>query len=202
MGALIRRCPTLLLLLCASVDALPSRPWRRGPLEPQPSPAPASASPSPALWFEQTLDHFSPGDGEAAATWPQRYFANAASHAPGGPVFLCVGGEGPPLEPSVVESSGSHCVDAVGLAAPHGALLLALEHRFYGQSLPTPDFSTASLRLLSHDKALADLRTFRAHATQRFSLPPDTRWLAFGGSYPVRARPGAGRVLRRPLTRL
>ncbi len=70
------------------------------------------------------------------------------------------------------------------LAARTGALLLALEHRFYGASFPAPDVSTPSLRLLSSRQALADLARFHTHVTAAFGVPPGTRWVTFGGSYP------------------
>jgi hypothetical protein len=34
------------------------------------------------------------------------------------------------------------------LAERHRALIVAVEHRFYGESIPTPDFTTANLRFL------------------------------------------------------
>jgi len=58
---------------------------------------------------------------------------------------VCVGGEGPPLDKSVLTSS-VHCNDMVELGREVGALLLALEHRFYGYSMPAEDYSTHSLR--------------------------------------------------------
>jgi hypothetical protein len=35
-------------------------------------------------------------------------------------------------------------------------MIVAIEHRFYGQSMPTNDSSTQSLRLLTSAQALAD----------------------------------------------
>jgi hypothetical protein len=43
------------------------------------------------------------------------------------------------------------------LAKQHSAMLVNVEHRFYGQSYPTKDMSTENLSLLSADQALADL---------------------------------------------
>lgn len=106
----------------------------------------ASAAPAPR-WVEQPLDHF---DSVDTRTWKQRYFANdewfvkrnnvnnarnkkvadAAAAAP--VVFLCMGGEGPALAPSVVVTGGVHCALMVDIAKRRGALVVALEHRFYG----------------------------------------------------------------------
>jgi len=61
-------------------------------------------------------------------------------------VFCCVGGEGPPLTENVVITGEYHCALMVTLAAAHGALIVALEHRYYGESVPTPDLSTENMR--------------------------------------------------------
>jgi len=62
--------------------------------------------------------------------------------------------------------------------------VLALEHRFYGPSQPTGDLTVASLRYLSSSQALADAARFVTHVSEVFSLPPNTKWVSFGGSYP------------------
>ena len=59
-----------------------------------------------------------------------------------------------------------------------------LEHRFYGASQPTGDVSVASLRYLSSSQALADAARFVSHVTREYGLPPTTKWVSFGGSYP------------------
>ena len=45
-------------------------------------------------WLTQRIDHFSPD----SRTFQQRYFINTTFYEAGGPIFLCVGGEGPPLD--------------------------------------------------------------------------------------------------------
>ena len=60
-------------------------------------------------YFDQRLDHF---DGTNAANWSQAYYVNDtfwAGPKSGAPVFLCVGGEGPPFDGSVVQVRGSPC---------------------------------------------------------------------------------------------
>ena len=61
------------------------------------------ASPS-ARYVEQRQDHF---DGSNSNTWLQAYYVNDSQWIPGtrAPVFLCIGGEGPPLDGSVVTHS-------------------------------------------------------------------------------------------------
>ena len=128
----------------------------------------------PTQWFtEQRVDHF---DGANADTFGQRYWVNDTfwkagptdgSTAARSVAFLCVGGEGPPLDGSVVVES-IHCNDAVELAPKLGALVVALEHRYYGESVPTEDFSTPNLRYLSSHQALADLANFRVHVAAQY----------------------------------
>lgn len=172
-------------------------------------------------WVTQPLDHFDANDVAEALkrdvgsrfaststttstlrTWHQRWFANAKYFNPDSStnrqpvVFLCVGGEGPGFEPSVVTTGGPHC----GLAVSHakelyeknndGALIVALEHRFYGASQPTGDLKLESLRYLSSEQALHDLARFVECVVDEFELPNTQdknrapKFIAFGGSYP------------------
>lgn len=63
------------------------------------------------------------------------------------------------------------------------AQILALEHRFYGESVPNGNLETANYRYLTVQQALADLKHFRDSYQQ--TLPSaDTKWIAIGGSYP------------------
>ncbi|KAI4814836.1 hypothetical protein KUCAC02_005023 [Chaenocephalus aceratus] len=108
--------------------------------------------------IHQQLDHFNRQD---AKTFPQRFFVNEAFwQRPDGPVFLFIGGEGPVYEFDVL--AGHH----VDMAAEHGALLLAVEHRFYGESI-NPD----------------GLNTENLYIVQSFSLSRRNIWISFGGSY-------------------
>lgn len=134
-------------------------------------------------YFDQRLDHFDRSNG---ATFQQRYFVNTTywkgpdSNAP---VFLCVGGEGPPLDYLVLVSS-VHCNDMVELAPKHGALLLALEHRYYGPSTPNGDWSSENLKWLNSEQALGDMAYFHSHISEEFSLTTSNKWVTWGGSYP------------------
>ena len=49
------------------------------------------------------------------------------------------------------------------LAEKHGALMVAVEHRFYGESQPTADMSTDNLRFLTSEQGLADLAKVTAY---------------------------------------
>lgn len=84
----------------------------------------------PAHYVTQHLDHFNVANFNR--TWQQRYWVNASFYKPGGPVFILVGGEGAESRYDVVY--GEH----VSLAQTHGAIVFALEHRYYGGSVPVP----------------------------------------------------------------
>lgn len=115
-------------------------------------------------WFTQSLDHF---DRQVTKKWQQRSFQNDTFFDGTGPVFLCVGGEGPPLDASVLIAS-VHCNDMVELAPQVGALMLAVEHRYYGDSMPTGrELSTEKLRWLSSQQALGDLAEFHTQVIQQ-----------------------------------
>uniref|UniRef100_A0A3B4H5V4 Peptidase S9 prolyl oligopeptidase catalytic domain-containing protein n=1 Tax=Pundamilia nyererei TaxID=303518 RepID=A0A3B4H5V4_9CICH len=89
-------------------------------------------------WIVQPLDHF---NQQNSNTFPQRFFVNEAYwQHPDGPVFLYIGGEGPLVEYDVL--TGHHS----DMAEEHGALLLALEHRFYGDSI-NPDGQLSGILL-------------------------------------------------------
>lgn len=100
------------------------------------------------LYLEQLLDHFSQEGSTPNGTFWQRYFYSnryaKPTTRPNAPVyaFLCVGGEGPSLDRSVLVDS-VHCSgDMIELARMihegHQATvhLFALEHRYYGSSYP------------------------------------------------------------------
>ena len=156
------------------------------------------------VYLEQQLDHFRKTDNEANATFKQRYFysdrfagnisrANAPVYA-----FLCVGGEGPRLDKSVLVDS-VHCSgDMVELskrlyegeqARVH---LFALEHRYYGESYPefkdkngnaTSPVTNENLVFLSSRQALADIAHFISTMNDAHDLHKN-KWITFGGSYP------------------
>ena len=148
----------------------------------------AASEADPSMhWFTSRLDHF---DRQNTATWQQRSFQNATFFNGSGPVFLCVGGEGPPLDATVLTNS-VHCNDMVELAPKVGALMLAVEHRYYGFSMPAADDKFGaltwrkSLQWLSSQQALADLAEFHLQISQNYSLDPArNKWVSFGGSYP------------------
>ncbi|GAM26864.1 hypothetical protein SAMD00019534_100390, partial [Acytostelium subglobosum LB1] len=128
-----------------------------------------------AQWFTQTVDHFS----FHSDTFQQQYYVNDTfwDREMAGPIFLIIGGENPITSKYV---TGQFVIN--DYAREHGALLLAIEHRFYGKSIPTPDLSTPNLDLLSSDQALADIANFRNYISFKYRAFTN-KWIAFGGSY-------------------
>lgn len=142
-------------------------------------------------FFTQNIDHF---NREYNGTFQQRYFINQTywnnriisddvqdDHQV---VFLCIGGEGPALDKSVLVNS-VHCNDMVELAPKYNALLLALEHRYYGPSNPFGrDYSTKSLQYLNSEQALEDIASFHSFVSTKYNVAPTAKWVTWGGSYP------------------
>jgi len=78
-------------------------------------------------WFTQKLDHY---DRQVTKSWQQRSFQNDTFFDGTGPVFICVGGEGPAMDASVLVAS-VHCNDMVRAAAMTLFFLLLLLLLFY-----------------------------------------------------------------------
>ncbi|CAJ0595738.1 unnamed protein product [Cylicocyclus nassatus] len=127
-------------------------------------------------FFYQKLDHFDPTD---TATWRQRYFQNSHYYNGTNVVFLMIGGEGPENIAWVANEN----YPFVKWAKQYGAIMFALEHRFYGESRPTTDQSVENLRYLSSRQALEDLASFIKAMNKEHNLE-NPRWITFGGSYP------------------
>ncbi|RHY95316.1 hypothetical protein DYB35_009301 [Aphanomyces astaci] len=130
------------------------------------------------LWFSnQKLDHTNPSNSNV---WNQRYFVNSTFYGgPGSPVFLTIEGEWT-ASLSTVTSGGDYFN---ALAKKHKALIVSLEHRFYGKSQPFANLSTANLKYLSADQALADIANFQDFFSKSQNITADSKWVAVGASY-------------------
>jgi hypothetical protein len=65
---------------------------------------------------------------------------------------------------------------------------VVLEHRYYGESFPTPDLSTENLRFLTTQQALADVAYFAQNIVfkgleEENLTAPNVPYIAYGGSY-------------------
>ena len=68
------------------------------------------------------------------------------------------------------------------IGANYEALLISLEHRYYGDSQPFDDWSTPNLKYLTSQQALADIASFIDAQNDSFNRKAD--WIVIGGSYP------------------
>ena len=104
-------------LFAASVSAIPEPRWKLK----------VSMEDFTTHWFDNQLDHFNPSDER---TYKQRYWYNDKYYSgkdAQGPVFLYICGEwtcSPPDDQMFPMMVG----------ADHSALLVSLEHRYYGES--------------------------------------------------------------------
>ncbi|XP_036091093.1 thymus-specific serine protease isoform X2 [Rousettus aegyptiacus] len=142
---------------------------------PGPNPGPAAAALPAEGWLQQALDPFNASDGRS---FLQRYWVNDRHWASrDGPVFLHLGGEGS-LGPGAVMRG-----HPAALAPAWGALVIGLEHRFYGLSIPAGGLDTAQLRFLSSRHALADVVSARLALSRLLNVSSSSPWVCFGGSY-------------------
>eukprot|EP00126_Sphaerothecum_destruens_P015583 Sdes_comp9605_c0_seq1m1091 len=132
------------------------------------------------LFFNQKLVHepiTAQLLGVSSKTWKQRYFMDKTYwNGSDGPVFLLFGGE------SALSMESLQNLAITDYAKQFNALLLALEHRYYGISMPT-NCSTENLeRYLSSRIALQDAAYFVD--SMKTQLETNSSFVSFGGSYP------------------
>lgn len=98
----------------------------------------------------------------------------------GGPVFLYICGESACRAPSLTSAP-------MVLGKNLNATLLAIEHRFYGESQPFTTeeggWSVENLNWLNTTNALADIAYFIETINKTESLL-SSKWVVIGGSYP------------------
>lgn len=123
-------------------------------------------------FFDQKLDHTKP---YSKKTFKQRYFVDSRyAKNNESPVFYIICGEWN------CGGTGSYSF-VEGLAKKLNAHLVALEHRYYGESLPTTNLKAANLKHLNLQAAIDDLATFQRHMMKDRGMTGP--WVAFGGSY-------------------
>jgi len=128
--------------------------------------------PPPESWFRQPVDHFDSSNNE---TWDQRYWVNTDYYTLGGPMIVNINGEGP--------ANGLFSVIGISAEAANatGALVLSLEHRYYGKSVVTPNLSVDNLKYLTEEQALADVANAITQLRVDFGVAGKT--MVVGGSY-------------------
>lgn len=122
--------------------------------------------------YQQFIDHNQTKLGK----FSQRYYIDESlSTSKNAPVFFYICGESA-CEKTVLSGS------IRTLAAKYHAKLVALEHRYYGESLPYQQLTTENLQYLTIDNALKDLARFQIDISKDHQWTG--KWVAFGGSYP------------------
>lgn len=132
-------------------------------------------------WFKDAvIDNFS--SIQEQKKWKgkgQRYYLNKQFWGgPGYPIFVFIGGEG--QEKCTRLTAKSHLF---AQAKKYNALLIDVEHRFYGESYPTLDMSTKNIRYLSSEQALADLARIIGFIKRDLNTT-ESKVITVGGSYP------------------
>ncbi|KAM9987484.1 hypothetical protein ACTFIZ_005238 [Dictyostelium cf. discoideum] len=125
--------------------------------------------------FVQKVDHFNLLDDR---TFFQRFVVNSKYWNGTGPVFFIISGE------QNMEASSVNSCQYTIWAKQLNALIVSLEHRYYGGSYVTEDLSTDNLKYLTTQQALADCVVFIDWFTKvYYHVPSSSKIISFGGSY-------------------
>lgn len=142
-------------------------------------------------FFDQVIDHFT---YDSQATFAQKFlvydkfYRNSSTSSSNndtgsGPIFFFFGGEGG------VEDFYNNSGALFEYAPEFGALIVFLEHRYYGTSTPVVaaaaagDTERQQLRYLTIEQALADTAVFLSSKAAVLGCPADTDVILWGGSY-------------------
>ncbi|CAL6023940.1 Serine_carboxypeptidase [Hexamita inflata] len=122
--------------------------------------------------FDQLIDHF---DNTNTATFKQKYLVNTEQcKSAVCPIFLHIGGESPLPDTALDGVKYANFYFAKEL----GAITVALEHRYYGDSYPSAD-----LQYLSSKQAQADIVRFLQFIKTSYKQE-NAKVIVQGGSYP------------------
>ncbi|KAL6603746.1 hypothetical protein ACP70R_044107 [Stipagrostis hirtigluma subsp. patula] len=147
----------------------------------------AAAKPFTAHYFPQELDHFT-FTPNASMVFYQKYLVNdtfwrrptaGGGGGAAGPIFVYTGNEGD------IEWFATNTGFMFDIAPKFGALLVFIEHRFYGESKPFGNDSYASAQTLGYltsTQALADFAVLITSLKQNLSVEA-APVVVFGGSY-------------------
>ena len=125
-----------------------------------------------ASWFPQLIDHNDPSMG----TFQDRFFYDTTYYNPSNPIcMMYLNGEGP-----LTSAVGGYMAD---LAKNLSSCTLAIEHRFYGESLPFPLTDKYWFtKLLTVDQAMRDVAALMDYFETQV-MNTNITWYLVGGSY-------------------
>lgn len=129
--------------------------------------------------FLQRVDHF---NSRSTSTFEQRYYVNlnyTVKNQSTNTILVYIGGE------ATLESRSVEGGSVIELANRTKAVILGLEHRFFGQSQPFNTLTSDNLKFLTIEQALADLAYFIDEMQAVYCSPSSLCSVAVvGGSYP------------------
>ncbi|KAA8522894.1 hypothetical protein F0562_009317 [Nyssa sinensis] len=129
-------------------------------------------------YFPQLLDHFT-FQPQSSKIFYQKYLINNQYWRKGGPIFVYTGNEGE------IEWFAANTGFMLDIAPKFHALLVFIEHRFYGESMPFGKHSYKSAKTLGYlnsQQALADFAVLIRSLKQNLSSEASPV-VVFGGSY-------------------
>eukprot|EP01084_Bolivina_argentea_P039891 73711_1 len=136
--------------------------------------------PPTEYWFTQRLDHFNPQDRR---TFQQRYLVYNGSwnKKNNGPIFFYAGNE------ASIDGFWNNTGFMFDIAPQFGALIVFMEHRYYGKSLPfgnaSNTYTIPNLVWYSMQQAIEDYAIFITKFKQTIYNAPNASVVVFGGSY-------------------
>ncbi len=168
-----KKCTALLLSFCTTFSVAHAGIVERYLQKKQEEKTPLIAEKTIHLaYFKQLIDHNDPAIGN----FSQRYYIDETyGSTDDSPVFFYICGEAACTKRALNGAIRHY-------AQKFHAKLVALEHRYYGESLPFNSLSTKDLRFLTTEAALDDLAYFQRHLKNKKNWTG--KWVAFGGSYP------------------
>ena len=127
-------------------------------------------------YFNQPVDHFNESDYR---TFNQRYYVNDKHFKPNGPIYVLESGETSAVNRLSVLDTGITEI----LSKNTSGMGIALEHRYYGKSLPFDIFDTDNLTYLSYDQSLEDTANFIENFKFQYPQTNGSKFVVYGGSY-------------------
>ncbi len=130
---------------------------------------------STANYFSQLIFHNNPAN---TSTFQQKYYYDTSfwTGAAGAPVYLYISGEGP--------CGGTPGGDVAAMASSTGGMIVTMEHRYYGASLPSALTDEETFKTLSVDNEIADLASFLTYFLSHYVPNPTSHpVIVVGGSY-------------------